>query len=461
MDSPLHSKPITVIWLTFLVLAVCLTGAGVTIGRTVILGQEKQLMLQGEDHDRRIARNMERYLRARIEQDMSQQEVITAFQNFLLGLTDLSSYGIFLVDRSSGLLIAHSALPMVGLPVDEVLQHVETLKSGMPGEALFVARTGEDKLALVYTTHIPDIRQPGRMQWTLGIAADLTALTRTIAKLQDKVTVVMIIMALAMTLTALLSMAGLHRRFGAIDRQRILEHDSTARSERAQVTHKATLAAIGQTASMLAHEMRNPLAAMRLGLSDVLSRAENLNERDRKRLALSLKEVERLDNLLSDTLDHVRPTKLSSKPMHLDALIDTALEGQEPLLARLGLRVTRTTCPTCPPTCCDAVQLGQVLLNLLQNAVAACPERGGIDISLAHADGVLVLQIDNDSAPVLVATLEHAFDAFFTTKQRGTGLGLAVARRIIEEHQGEIGMDTLPSGRVRVRVRISLPVRPA
>ncbi|MBU1664451.1 MAG: GHKL domain-containing protein [Gammaproteobacteria bacterium] len=456
MDSLLPSKPSTLIWLFFTVVASCLTVVGVSISRTVILGQEKQLMLQGEDHDRRIARNMERYLRARIEREMTPPEVVKAFQNLLLGLTDLSSYAIFLVDRRTGNLIAHSALPMVGLPVSEALRRVETLKAGTPGEALFVARTGEDKLALVYTTQIPDIHQPGRMQWTLGVAADLSELTRAIATLQDKVTVVLVVTALAITLTALLSMVGLYRRFGAIDRQRMLEHDTAARSEQAQAAHKATLAAIGQTASMLAHEIRNPLAAMRLGLSDVLSRADNLNERDRKRLSLSIKEVERLDTLLSDTLDYVRPAKLSTHPVPLDELIDTALEGQEPLLARLGQRVVRVKCPGCPPTRCDAVQLGQVLLNLLHNAVAACPEQGGIEISLTHADGALVLQVDNDSSPLPLATLEHAFDTFFTTKQRGTGLGLAVARRIIEAHHGKIDMENLPSG--RVRVKISLPV---
>ncbi|MDP2834451.1 MAG: histidine kinase dimerization/phospho-acceptor domain-containing protein [Pseudomonadota bacterium] len=327
------AKPSAVIWLSFIVLAACLTGVGVSISRTVILGQEKQLMLQGEDHDRRIARNMERYLRARIEREMAPPEVVKAFQNLLLGLTDLSSYAIFLVDRRTGSLIAHSALPMVGLPVSEVLRRVETLKTGMPGEAMFVARTGEDKLVLVYTTQIPDIRQPGRIQWTLGVAADLSSLTRAIATLQDQVAAVMAITALAITLAALLGMVGLHRRFRATDRQRLLEHDTALRSERAQAAHKATLAAIGQTASLLAHEIRNPLAAMRLGLSDVLSRADNLNERDRKRLSLSIKEVERLDTLLSDTLDYVRPAKLSTQPVPLDELIDTALEGQEPLLA--------------------------------------------------------------------------------------------------------------------------------
>jgi len=416
-------------------------------------------MLLGEDHDRRIASNMERYLRARIESEISPPEVVMAFQNLLLKLTDLSSYTIFLVNRRTDSFIAHSALPKVGQRMSEVLPRVETLKTGMPGEDLFVARTGEDKLVLVYTTQIPDIRQPGRMQWTLGVAADLSPLTRAFATLQGNLGAVLVVTAFAITLSALLSMLGLQRRFRAIEQQRQLENDTALQFERAQAAHKATLAAIGQTASMLAHEMRNPLAAMRLGLSDTLSRADKLDERDRKRLSLSLKEVERLDTLLSDTLDYVRPVALSTRAVHLDELIDTVMEGQEPLLARLHHHVTRGKCPTCPPIRCDAAQLSQVLLNVLHNAVAACPENGGIEITLFHEDGKLVLHIDNDSPPPSAAILEHAFDAFFTTKPRGTGLGLAIARRIIEEHHGNIGMEYLPSG--RVRVRISLPVLPA
>lgn len=415
-------------------------------------------MLQGEDHDRRIARNMERYLRTRIERGAAMPEVIRAFQDLLLGLTDLSSYAIFLVDQRSGVIIAHSALSKVGLRASAVLPRQETLKTGMQGEELYVARGEGGRPVLVYTTQIPDISQPARMQWTLGVAADLSNLAQAIATLQEKVGLVLAATGLSITLAALLCMHGLGRLHGAVERQRWQEHDEALRVERARAAHQATLAAIGQTASMLAHEMRNPLAALKLGLSDVLSRARGLDERDRRRLSLSLKDVDRLDALLSDTLEYVRPAAFSARAIHLDELIDHVLEEQEPLLARLGQGITRERCPSCPLIHCDMAQLGQVLLNLLHNAVEACPRHGRIGISLGQEDGVLVLDIDNDSPPLPEATLDHAFDTFFTTKPKGTGLGLAIARRIIEEHQGRIGMEYLPSGQVRVRIR--LPVAP-
>ena len=456
MNNPLPGKPAASIWLPFIILAVALAVIGVAICRDVILGQEKQFMLQGEDHDRRIAHNMERFLRARIEGQMPLSEVVMAFQNLLLELTDLSSYAIFLVDRQTGNLIAHSALSKVDLPMAEVLQRVETLKKGSPGEELFVARTGEGTLALVYTTQIPDVRQPGRMRWTLGVAADLSALTAAISTLQRKVGLILGLTVLAVALLALLAMYGLQRRFMAINEQRQRDCDRVLRDTRTQAAHKATLAAIGQTASMLTHEMRNPLAAIRLGLSDVLSRADKLDERDRRRLTLSIKDVERLDTLLSDTLDYVRPASFSVQPVHLDELIDHVMEAQEPLFSRLNCRVVRLKCPTCPAIRCDVTLLSQVLLNLLHNAVAACPENGNVEIALSHEDGALLLHIVNDSPQLDADTLAHAFDAFFTTKPRGTGLGLAVARRIVEEHQGSISMENIEPG--RVRVRLSLPV---
>lgn len=415
-------------------------------------------MLQGEDHDRRIARNMERFLRARIERQMPLPEVVMAFQNLLLELTDLSSYAIFLLDRQTGDLIAHSVLSRVDLPAAKVFQRVETLKKGSPGEELFVAKTVEGKLVLVYTTQIPDIQQPGRMRWTLGVAADLSALTTAISEMQRKVGLILGLTSLALTLLALLAMYGLQRRFRVINEQRQRECDRALQDARSQAAHKATLAAIGQTASMLTHEMRNPLAAIRLGLADVLSRADKLDERDRRRLTLSIKDVERLDGLLSNTLDYVRPASFSVQPVHLDELIDHVMEAQEPLLARLRCRVVRLKCPSCPAIRCDAALLSQVLLNLLHNAVAACPENGNIEIALSHGDGALVLHIDNDSPQLDADTLAHAFDAFFTTKPRGTGLGLAVARRIVEDHQGSISMENIEPG--RVRVRLSLPVAP-
>lgn len=457
MGKFLSSKFTAFFELSFLVLAIALTAVGVAVCNETILGQEKGLMLQSEDHDRRIARNMERFLRARLEQGMPMREVVAAFQNLLLGLTDLSSYAIFLVDRDTGLVIAHSSLPKVGSRADDLLRRVETLKHGMPGEELYAARGEEGRPALVYTTHIPDVGQPPRMQWTLGVAADLSGLSRAIATLQTRVGLVVGITALAITLTALAVMYNLRRRYAATERQQRQEQDRALRDGRAHAAHQATLAAIGQTASMLAHEMRNPLAAMKLGLSDVLSRGHGLDERDRRRLSLSIRDVERLDGLLSDTLDYVRAPAISPRPVHLDEIVDHVLEGQEPLLARLGRRVTRRKCPACPPVHCDIAQLGQVLLNLLQNAVAACPEGGGMEIGLGQEDGMLVLHIDNDSQPLPPETLEHAFDAFFTTKPRGTGLGLAVARRIIEAHQGRIAMAYLSTGQVRVRIELPVP----
>lgn len=419
-----------------------------------IIDQQKRFMLQGEDHDRRIARNMERYLRTRIERGTAMPEVIRSFQDMLLELTDLSSYAIFLVDKRNGLIIAHSALPKVGLRASDVLPRQESLKTGMHGEELYVARGEEGRLALVYTTQIPDISQPARMQWTLGVAADLSDLTRAITTLQEKVGMVLAATALAITLAASLGVHGLGRHHVAMARQRRQEQDEALRAERAQAARQATLAAIGQTASMLAHEMRNPLAALRLGLSDVLSRARDLDERDRRRLSLSLKDVDRLDALLSNTLEYVRPAAFSALAVHLDELIDHVLEEQEPLLARLGQRITRQRCPSCPPIHCDTAQLGQVLLNLLHNAVEACPRNGRIGISLGQAAGALVVDVDNDSPPLPEATLAHAFDTFFTTKPKGTGLGLAIARRIIEEHHGQIGMAYLSSGQVQVRIRL-------
>jgi signal transduction histidine kinase len=451
------SNASAVSWLSFLALAGIVAVIGVTGSRFVILSQEKQLMLHGLDHDRRIASNMERFLRARLASDMPPAEVIREFQDVLMKLTDLETYSISLIDRKANRIVAHSRLSMVGSNPRELMRERERLTAEQGGAGVYLADTVDGKPVLVYHTRVPDVADPPRFEWTLTVAGDISDVVTGQETLSRRVSIIMMLTALLIVGLGFVALRQLGRRYERSLEQRL--DDRTVELEAAQdeMLRKTTLASIGQTASMLAHEMRNPLAAVRLGLTDVLSGGSGLEERDRRRIALAVKEIERLNALLTDTLDYVRPASLSLDPVHFDEVVDKALAVQEPLLSRLHVRLKRNICPGCPAIRCDLAQIRQVLLNLLQNAIEACPEGREILVEVKRTTKGLEFSIENDSPPLAPRTLERAFDAFFTTKPRGTGLGLAVARRIIEEHHGAIAMEWMEPG--RVRVHFVLPVQ--
>jgi signal transduction histidine kinase len=164
--------------------------------------------------------------------------------------------------------------------------------------------------------------------------------------------------------------------------------------------------------------------------------------------------VDRLDALLSETLDYVRPIKLSTKPVVLDRLLTQVIHRQKPLLDERGLTVRREACVGCVAVRLDEEKIHQVLLNLLKNAIEASPPGGEIRIR-AFRDGTdTVLEIGNGGEAIDGETLEHAFEPFYTTKPRGSGLGLGLVKRVIEEHGGSVALASDPESGTTVTLRL-------
>jgi two-component system, NtrC family, sensor kinase len=227
-----------------------------------------------------------------------------------------------------------------------------------------------------------------------------------------------------------------------------------ARSELVQAERLAT---IGKMAAHVTHEIRNPLSA--IGLNVELLEEEVAIGGDKESIALvaAIKsEVDRLSRIAEQYLSVARRPRPSLQPERVDDLVRELVAFIVPELDRAGVTSRLDIEPDLPEIALDESQLRQALLNLIRNAREAMPKGGEIVVSVARAGENVEICVDDTGAGVPEEVRATIFDPFFTTKQRGTGLGLAVTREIVEAHHGRIHCEPRPER--GTRFRIELPV---
>jgi signal transduction histidine kinase len=209
------------------------------------------------------------------------------------------------------------------------------------------------------------------------------------------------------------------------------------------------LAAVGQLAAGVGHELRNPLAAVRSAhayLTKRLARPEEAvgDARVPQFLALMDRELSTCSRIISDLLDFARESPMSPQPCPLRPLVDEAL-GVVP--AREGVSVLNQVPEQLPVPLLDREQFRQVLINLVQNAVEAMPaERGGQVVVRAEGGGLepLRVRVVDDGAGIPAEVLPRIFEPLFTTKSRGTGLGLPIVAVRVQRHGGTLHVTSEP-----------------
>ena len=215
------------------------------------------------------------------------------------------------------------------------------------------------------------------------------------------------------------------------------------------------LAALGQLAAGLAHELRNPLTAVRTLVEAARSRGADA-QLDGRDLEVVEEEISRLDSTLQSFLDYARPPVLERRPIDVRDVIQRTVQLVN---ARAELQSVRLemTLPSDPlVVSADAEQLRQVLLNLLLNALDSLGGGGRITVSaeLDTSAGQIVLTIADSGPGIPPAIRDKLFDPFVSSKPSGTGLGLTICRRIVENHGGTITADNAPSGGAVFTVRL-------
>jgi signal transduction histidine kinase len=228
--------------------------------------------------------------------------------------------------------------------------------------------------------------------------------------------------------------------------------DSVARFQR-EISQKERLLSLGRLSTVIAHEVRNPLMIIKGSLHAL--RQKDLHETAMREAVADIdEEVDRLNRLVNEVLDFARPIRFEIAPADLNALCQESATAS--LASGAGAAVHLDLDPIAAAVATDAGRLRIALVNMLVNARHAANGASPAPVTLrtrtrTHGDGVTIVIADT-GAGIDPAHLAHVFDPFFTTKRGGTGLGLPIAKNIIEGLGGTITIDSAPGTGTEIRV---------
>jgi two-component system nitrogen regulation sensor histidine kinase GlnL len=225
----------------------------------------------------------------------------------------------------------------------------------------------------------------------------------------------------------------------------------------AEVRRGETLAAAGQIAMGLAHEIRNPLGAIR-GAVQLMRRELGDDARLGEYTDVLLKEVDRVNRIIEMLLDIGRPVTLRAVPLNVHQLLERVALLAEEMAGERGVQILRRYDPSLPPIMADEDRILQVFHNLVRNAIEAMEGGGRLTlvtrlsmdplftkVDLGHGQRSMAeIQVIDDGQGIPKSVRARLFTPFFTTKDKGLGLGLALCHRIVEEHRGAIQVASEP-----------------
>jgi signal transduction histidine kinase len=280
-------------------------------------------------------------------------------------------------------------------------------------------KRGNDVLGvLTFNTTVPHQYTPDEMAY-LASFADQAAIAINNARLYD-----------ALRRTS----AELESRVEERTRELRDAHEGLVRAER--------LALIGQLAGGVGHELRNPLGGIGNAVYYLRMRlGGDTDPKIQKHLGILDAEVRRANKIVTDLLDFSRVKEPTRAPAQLNAIV-TDILGRQPAAPTIAIQCALDD--ALPPVQVDADQVGQVLLNLILNAIEAMPTGGALTIQTEATTEAVVARVTDSGAGIPPGNLEKIFQPLFTTKTKGIGLGLAVSRRLTEANGGTLTVESRP-----------------
>lgn len=235
----------------------------------------------------------------------------------------------------------------------------------------------------------------------------------------------------------------------------VMQRTEELRLAQARLIDKERLAAIGEFAAMIVHELKSPVTTILMGLTAI--QPEVPGERNQRRVALALEEVERLHNLVKEILLHSKPQALEKSQYDLSQLLESMLERLQDIPDGSDRQLVFIPASEPLPVLVDKDKLKQVMINLVRNAYEAIPPGETVTcIALAESSNYACIQVRNNGEPISPNLLPLLNQPFCSTKIGGTGLGLAVVRRIVAGHGGSFSIESSAETGTVATIRLPL-----
>ncbi|HUM07176.1 MAG TPA: ATP-binding protein [Terriglobales bacterium] len=250
-------------------------------------------------------------------------------------------------------------------------------------------------------------------------------------------------------------MGDLGRNFNRMVRLLRESRDEIEHLHRTQMSRAEHLATLGELATGLAHEIRNPLAGI-AGVIEIVSRDLPASSPAKSVVKDVRQEIAQINRILTDLLETARPRAPEIRSSDLNTTIEHAVMLARQQVISKPIRIDFLPASDLPEVEHDSDQIHQVLLNLLLNSVQAIEGSGLVKVEISEVDEMACVTVSDTGRGIPFEHLPNIFRPFFTTKGNGTGLGLSLARRIVEEHHGKIEV-TSSSGK-GTTFTVTLPV---
>ncbi len=372
-------------------------------------------------------------------------QVGVRLQMLLEQMTQSGDINFIAVTMPDGTIIAHSnrdrvgeILRIDGQEVSETTMHQLTPRGGMRWSLMNVEGV---RSFVVYSMFDPG-GPPGKGRRHAGpvpmIFLGLDVSPFEVTSTQNRAYVTMLAgVTLLVGLACLLVLYHMQKAYRARMAEKRAKSRVAALEE--EVRRKEKLACVGNLAAGVAHEIRNPLSSIK-GYATYFAQTFPEGSDEREAATVMVREADRLNRVITDLIGLSRPTDVSLKPTmpeeifrHVSRLLSQNAESRK-------VKIVQNISRKCRPALVDPDRLSQAVLNLCLNALDAMPEGGTLTLAADMDSSRVRLRVEDDGMGIAPANLRHVFDPYFTTKSKGTGIGLATVHKIVEAMNGDISV---------------------